>query len=523
MLKKRTLKLPGSIAKRLKTCHLQQPAAKQLQGDDRQDVGRLIANHPNKILWTQEDFKQQHDDPPVINVKSSLEAFVWPMSVHEFKQHFFQRLAFANTVGSRDRVRGIVVKYLDNLNLETVLEESASVDSDHGGNEAGIFVWTRDAGTGKIQSISVEPKSALICFNAQGSSAALYFRSPQKMANEFAKSFAMALGMDFTALFNNGDVKPEIEMFVSHQGHYTDWHTDFQENFTIQLKGSKKWKVAKGAVKSPLRGCTPHYFDNQGVKETQMKAHALCVPEGEGMCVPQEWEEVVLGEGDVLYHPAGLWHAVETLEESVSMNVSLIGTTWADLVSDGVKQLLWKDSNSRSIITFPQTANGEIDVSGAREQASAALESLKKVVNSLRPEDLLPIHIFKRPTNADGGPPLFETSRVRWNPLCVMFKKSDMSVLSLDDAEEAEGVASDKSSITYVLHFNFGNENMEAQSRVELSCSEQEMKVVEVLKQLVARHAEGVVSVSDICFHHDTSVALSVLTKLLRLGVLQIE
>jgi hypothetical protein len=32
-----------------------------------------------------------------------------------------------------------------------------------------------------------------------------------------------------------GDTTGEIETFVSRKGNYTDWHMDFQENFTIQL------------------------------------------------------------------------------------------------------------------------------------------------------------------------------------------------------------------------------------------------------------------------------------------------
>jgi len=41
-----------------------------------------------------------------------------------------------------------------------------------------------------------------------------------------------------------GDTTGEIETFVSRKGNYTDWHMDFQENFTIQVKGSKKWRLA---------------------------------------------------------------------------------------------------------------------------------------------------------------------------------------------------------------------------------------------------------------------------------------
>ena len=53
----------------------------------------------------------------------------------------------------------------------------------------------------------------------------------------------------------------EIETFVSKAGNYTDWHTDFQENFTMQLKGSKTWTLLNSGLQAPLLGFTPHYKD----------------------------------------------------------------------------------------------------------------------------------------------------------------------------------------------------------------------------------------------------------------------
>lgn len=42
-----------------------------------------------------------------------------------------------------------------------------------------------------------------------------------------------------------------------------------------------------------------------------------------------------LEEGDILYHPAGIWHSVEcTSEESISINFSLRQVRWADFLSN---------------------------------------------------------------------------------------------------------------------------------------------------------------------------------------------
>ena len=54
-------------------------------------------------------------------------------------------------------------------------------------------------------------------------------------------------------------------------------------------------------------------------------------------------EEVVLEAGDVLYFPSGMWHRVECLEDSVSINISLMPALWADLVCDSLRHMLYVD------------------------------------------------------------------------------------------------------------------------------------------------------------------------------------
>ena len=47
----------------------------------------------------------------------------------------------------------------------------------------------------------------------------------------------------------------------------------------------------------------------------------------------EEEEEVILRPGDVLYHPAGVFHHVECLEDSLAINVSLYASSYADLIA----------------------------------------------------------------------------------------------------------------------------------------------------------------------------------------------
>jgi hypothetical protein len=63
-----------------------------------------------------------------------------------------------------------------------------------------------------------------------------------------------------------------------------------------------------------------------------------------------EAKEVVVRPGDCLFFPAGMWHKVETLSDSVSINVSLMATNYAQAVSQAVYHLLYSDPRFREPI-----------------------------------------------------------------------------------------------------------------------------------------------------------------------------
>jgi len=69
------------------------------------------------------------------------------------------------------------------------------------------------------------------------------------------------------------------------------------------------------------------------VVEGQLKAARLADSDFGFSPPPQnavgEVEEVLLEPGDVLYHPAGVWHQVQVAEPGVSINVSLIAVNYA--------------------------------------------------------------------------------------------------------------------------------------------------------------------------------------------------
>jgi hypothetical protein len=236
----------------------------------------------------------------------------------------------------------------------------------------------------------------------------------------------------------------------SSRRHATGWHTDFQENFTIQLSGIKCWTVRRGRIQHPLRGTTPHFVRDVGVVEDQLKAaRLLCHPSSSSStsssCYTKNSSEygfeynnsnaygpeqtVTLYPGDVLYFPAGMWHKVETLEDGISLNVSLMGTTYAKLVCDSLHHLLLSsgDNGWREIVQVrPSTTN---DGGGEIGRLQGLLAGLGRLV-----DDFV--------TNKGGAQCLLPPA------LCYPPLTSTMMGQNNEDDGECDGSSNDEESAT---------------------------------------------------------------------------
>ncbi|CAN0184819.1 unnamed protein product, partial [Discosporangium mesarthrocarpum] len=246
---------------------------------------------------------------------SLLEQLIRPLRPSEFLREYFHRKALVlNCIeGGARHVQALADELLHGLDVESLLANTAS-DS--------IFVWVVDPASGKIRSIEIQDAvSAHHLFLAGHST---YCRAPKQAEDVLVGRLLSDVGMGLPAVpVNTSDVsRGEVELFCSRAGHATDWHIDFQENFTVQLSGRKRWKLRSSGVAHPLRGCTPHFLD-PSVVEKQVKVHKLAAPSfrfNPGLEQSGDFEECTLGPGDVLYHPAGVWHRCEAMEDSVSIS-----------------------------------------------------------------------------------------------------------------------------------------------------------------------------------------------------------
>ena len=287
-----------------------------------------------------------------------LEDMLGPLSKQEFLLDLFRKKAVHISASDEDRpenVQNIIDNYMFGLDVRQILAETSSEN---------VFVWlgpqpgAKQSANRTIQSIELQDPQAAFALHESGHST--YCRAPPELEQPLVSSLLRDTGL------GSGQYDPsaekmtimgrgEVEVFAaSRAGNFTDWHTDFQENFTIQLSGQKKWTIKQGLARHPLRGCTPHYRSPDAV-EGQLKSARLSAPQFE-FAQPNESNSfgdetsVLLKPGDILYFPAGMWHNVETVEEGVSINVSLMATNYATLFCQSLQHLLLKDDGWREAV-----------------------------------------------------------------------------------------------------------------------------------------------------------------------------
>lgn len=87
-----------------------------------------------------------------------------------------------------------------------------------------------------------------------------------------------------------------------------------------------------------------------------------------------------MNEGDILYHPAGIWHSVQAVGDSISINFSLRHIRPAELVTNALTMLLLKEPSLRK--PFHVT-----DLNSMRQQVNSALklaaEKLKEITSDM--------------------------------------------------------------------------------------------------------------------------------------------
>jgi hypothetical protein len=387
-----------------------------------------------------------HDYP-----SSLLHNLLFPLSESVFLDNYFRQCAVhVPALGGDDDAANsrmqCIMEQLYDLDPEQLFRETSS---------ESIFVWLRTPSSSStnnsntnindnnnsktlINSIEVsDPDMALALYQAGN---ATYCRAPEAVEQKLVAALLENTGLGcgqyengHATATNNGQQamgRGEVEVFLSAvAGHVTDWHYDFQENFTMQLSGTKRWTMQKGTVKHPVRGCTPHYA-SPGTVEPQLKAARLADPNFEfghpetGVNAVGDVESVLLQPGDVFYFPAGMWHKVEVVEPGVSINISLMATNYATITCQALQHLLLKQDKWRAAVV----RNHE---TGVIDHLKALLKELPNVIQDFE---------------ASGGaewiiPPVLRHGKVARDPVDDDGEEEDDGDYQEDsDGEKDEGI-----------------------------------------------------------------------------------
>eukprot|EP01060_Flectonema_neradi_P032805 TRINITY_DN5305_c0_g1_i1.p1 TRINITY_DN5305_c0_g1~~TRINITY_DN5305_c0_g1_i1.p1 ORF type:complete len:600 (+),score=143.91 TRINITY_DN5305_c0_g1_i1:60-1802(+) len=317
----------------------------------------------------------------VQTVRNTLGSLLYPLSEQDFREQYYKKKAVAIQGGGKGRVNWLIQKHMFGLDVEALLHSSPSEE---------INVWMRTSDN-QNTSIRTEPENALECHKC---GCGLYFRAPQEMEEALLPQVSQDLGMNFSILRDDNSLRGEIETFISSKGHVTDWHFDFMENITIQLKGKKIWKLKGSGVKNPHRSCATH-FEKEGSSLLEKQKCLVKLQQGDfnyDHVNDTNYEEVELSAGDVLYHPAGMWHSVETTSDSVSINLSFVNKSWGEILQETVSSIVLSNPSllERVEAKYSTVASDEAMAADLRAQLSEKLNILTKSLLQVKAKNILP-------------------------------------------------------------------------------------------------------------------------------------
>lgn len=129
-------------------------------------------------------------------------------------------------------------------------------------------------------------------------------------------------------------------LFLSPRSSGASPHFDSNENFTVQLTGAKRWYVESGplAVMPPVG----HFLGDRPA----VSVEKLIDPQ------PANTEiRFDMKPGTFLYVPRGTVHRTRADAESWSLNICYSGTTWLELLQDGLRRRLLDSPRWRSTVT----------------------------------------------------------------------------------------------------------------------------------------------------------------------------
>ncbi len=313
---------------------------------------------------------------------SPLSELIYPLKIDQFiKQYWHRQHLFQKSLSYRNED---LLKEIGSLDIDRLVYKS-------GGNP--IIVWLKNC-SGKQIGTTVSPSSAITLYE---SGATLYFHLQlTPYLKQWKSELTDELGVEGC----------ELSIFATKAGGITPMHFDANNNFTLQLKGAKKWIISgNDSVQYP----TKNWMSGT---EVPSEIRYYC-PENLEDKLPNNPEVVELTKGSGLYIPQGYWHGTETSCDSISLNVMVPPSSWAKLITERIYSTLLTEERWRQHTSMHKIIDSKKE--DYEDKLVTLLSELTKLVEGLEIADI----IYKKPSKKIVDPKsdheLFRPRLARWH------------------------------------------------------------------------------------------------------------
>lgn len=284
---------------------------------------------------------------------------LWPHSPESFQAKMWQKQSVAFPGGSW-RLRNLLLD-LGSVDVELLIESTGDL----------VTVWI-PSGEGSLRTERLQPERAIESYK-QGNS--LYFQVQDTLPKMGSWLYALGSCLGIPEHFGYCSLIAVASEFT------TPLHFDTNENFTIQLAGTKRWKIWHDiTIKNPMHNC----IAGRPVQEE----FRLYAGDPRPASLGQPDLDVELQPGSILYVPRGVWHEVEAPQSSLSLNIAFPIYTWIDVVMPIIRRALIRHSLWRENaygILHPHSSHTR---NAVMDQLEAMFDRLPEDISAIKPENL---------------------------------------------------------------------------------------------------------------------------------------
>jgi ribosomal protein L16 Arg81 hydroxylase len=169
------------------------------------------------------------------------------------------------------------------------------------------------------------------------------------------------------------------EVFASNGPSGVSMHSDYDVNFQVLLRGSKRWRLAKNEhVRNQTSVCLPGNRPQRDPLQLTI-ADRLPLPD----TFPDDALSIERVAGSTLFVPRGYWHETEASGECLALNFVIKGPQWRELLLSGLAAHLVHDPAWRD---FAYGLGAPGDRNDARTAFARLIEQLMHELSSCTSE-----------------------------------------------------------------------------------------------------------------------------------------